>query len=125
MTPSNILSDSLLCYNGIFAPNSSPCLQVVPDSLDTTLYPIMNRRQCEQTGVVTLVDIDIEYNKDFRLYLTTSLSNPDFPPEDCIKMTMINFTVIFSGLQEQLLSRVVKIVCYSHPGLVFYTADMQ
>ena len=70
----------------------------------------MNRRQCEQTGVVTLVDIDIEYNKDFRLYLTTSLSNPDFPPEDCIKMTMINFTVIFSGLQEQLLSRVVKMV---------------
>ena len=85
-------------------------LQGVPNYIDATLYPILNRRQCEQTGVVSIVDIDIEYNKDFRLYLSTSLSNPEYPPEDCIKLTIINFTVTFSGLQEQLLSRVVKMV---------------
>ena len=56
------------------------------------------------------MDIDIEYNKDFKLYLSTSLSNPEYPPEDCIKLTIINFTVTFTGLQEQLLSRVVKMV---------------
>ncbi|KAL5256854.1 hypothetical protein ACHWQZ_G011949 [Mnemiopsis leidyi] len=87
---------------------TSVLIEGVPNYIDATLYPILNRRQCEQTGVVSIVDIDIEYNKDFRLYLSTSLSNPEYPPEDCIKLTIINFTVTFSGLQEQLLSRVVK-----------------
>ena len=43
-----------------------------------------------------------------RLYLATSLSNPHFLPAICIQVTLINFTVTFDALQEQLLSSVVK-----------------
>lgn len=43
-----------------------------------------------------------------RLYLITSMSNPHYLPAVCIEVTIINFTVTFEGLQEQLLSSVVK-----------------
>ena len=53
-------------------------------------------------------DTEIEYNSNFRLYMTTPLANPHFLPEVCIKVTVINFTVTLNGLQDQLLSRVVQ-----------------
>ena len=36
------------------------------------------------------------------------MGNPDYLPAVCIQVTLINFTVTFDGLQEQLLSAVVK-----------------
>lgn len=44
----------------------------------------------------------------FRLYMTTKMANPEYKPEVCIKVTLINFTVTFEGLEEQLLGDVVK-----------------
>ena len=40
--------------------------------------------------------------------MTSSMGNPHFLPAVCIQVTLINFTVIFDGLQEQLLSTVVR-----------------
>jgi dynein heavy chain len=39
--------------------------------------------------------------------MTTKLANPHYPPEVCIKVTLINFTVTMQGLEEQLLNDVV------------------
>lgn len=39
--------------------------------------------------------------------MTSKLPNPHYPPEVCIKVTLINFTVTFEGLEEQLLGDVV------------------
>ena len=39
--------------------------------------------------------------------MTSKLPNPHYLPEVCIKMTIINFTVTFEGLEEQLLVDVV------------------
>lgn len=39
--------------------------------------------------------------------MTTKLPNPHYPPEVCIKVTLINFTVTVEGLEEQLLGDVV------------------
>jgi dynein heavy chain, axonemal len=50
---------------------------------------------------------NIEYNDDFQLFLTTKLANPHYMPEIFIKTTIINFTVTFEGLNEQLLADVV------------------
>lgn len=36
------------------------------------------------------------------------MGNPDYLPAVCIQVTLINFIVTFDGLQEQLLSAVVK-----------------
>ncbi|KAH0622659.1 hypothetical protein JD844_025154, partial [Phrynosoma platyrhinos] len=41
------------------------------------------------------------------LYMTTRKANPHFLPAICNAVTMINFTVTFQGLQDQLLSAVV------------------
>ncbi len=41
-----------------------------------------------------------DYDMNFRLYMTTKLPNPHYKPEDCIKVTLINFTVTFEGLEE-------------------------
>lgn len=40
---------------------------------------------------------------DVRFYMTTKLANPHYLPEVCIKVTIINFTVTKSGLEDQLL----------------------
>jgi dynein heavy chain len=48
--------------------------------------------------------IDIEYDSRFRLYMTTKLANPYYLPDICIIVTLVNFTVTPSGLEDQLLA---------------------
>lgn len=38
-----------------------------------------------------------------RFYMTSKMANPHYLPEVCIKVTIINFTVTISGLEDQLL----------------------
>ena len=47
------------------------------------------------------------YGEGFKLFMTTKMPNPHYPPEVCIKVTLINFTVTTTGLEEQLLGDVV------------------
>jgi len=53
--------------------------------------------------LIRLGDSDVEYNKAFKFYMTTKLANPHYLPEVCIKVTIINFTVTKTGLEDQLL----------------------
>ena len=52
-------------------------------------------------------DKPLIYDPNFRLLITTKLANPHFLPETCIKLTIINFTVTFDGLDEQMLVDVI------------------
>ncbi|XP_067943512.1 dynein axonemal heavy chain 6-like [Watersipora subatra] len=85
-------------------------LTKVTEELDPSLRPILLRDTFTRGGheIITLGETEIEYNQNFRLYLITSLSNPHYLPAVCIEVSIINFTVTFDGLQEQLLSSVVK-----------------
>ena len=56
--------------------------------------------------LIHLGDSDIEYDKNFKFYMTTKLANPHYLPEICIKVTVINFTVTKTGLEDQLLRSV-------------------
>merc|ERR1719472_453166 len=58
--------------------------------------------------MIRLGDGDIDYDLDFLFYMTTKMPNPHYFPEVCIKVTVINFTVTFEGLEEQLLNEVVS-----------------
>lgn len=40
-----------------------------------------------------LGDKEIEYNPEFRFYITTKLPNPHYSPETCTKTTIVNFAV--------------------------------
>lgn len=51
---------------------------------------------------------NIYYDAAFRLFLFTKDANPKFLPEVFIRVNIINFTVTFEGLEEQLLAMVVK-----------------
>ena len=53
--------------------------------------------------LIRLGDSDIDYDRNFRFYMTTKMSNPHYLPEVCIKVTIINFTVTKAGLEDQLL----------------------
>ena len=45
-----------------------------------------------------LGDKEIEYNPEFRFYITTKLSNPHYPPEISTKTTIVNFAVKEQGM---------------------------
>jgi dynein heavy chain len=53
--------------------------------------------------MIRLGDTDVVYDENFRFYVTTKLPNPHYSPEISIQVTLINFTVTLSGLEEQLL----------------------
>ncbi|XP_033124826.1 dynein heavy chain 6, axonemal-like [Anneissia japonica] len=85
-------------------------LEEIGESLDPALAPILNKQLIKQGGqdVIKMGDTEIEYNHNFRLYMCCGLPNPHFLPAVCIKVGLINFTVTFEGLQDQLLSTVVQ-----------------
>lgn len=85
-------------------------LKDVSEQLDPALRPVLLHETFQRGGqtVIKLGDTEIEYNAKFRLYMTTSVANPHYLPAVYIQVNIINFTVTFDGLQEQLLSAVVR-----------------
>ncbi|KAM3182197.1 hypothetical protein ACTXT7_012865 [Hymenolepis weldensis] len=83
-------------------------LEDVGESLDPALEPILIRQTFMKGGrlLIRLGDNDIDYDKNFKFYITTKLPNPHYVPEIIIKVTLINFTVTPQGLEDQLLSGV-------------------
>eukprot|EP00438_Fugacium_kawagutii_P003847 Skav230668 [mRNA] locus=scaffold2185:177462:188257:+ [translate_table: standard] len=82
----------------------------IEETLDPALEPVL---------------LKVDYDKNFLFYMTTKMPNPHYFPEVCIKaelllgwdtvmtstkllsaVTVINFTVTFEGLEEQLLNEV-------------------
>lgn len=86
-------------------------LEEVGETLDPALEPILLKQTFKAGGrtLIRLGDSDVDYDKNFRLYMTTKLPNPHYLPEICIKVTIINFTVTETGLENQLLADVVRI----------------
>ncbi|XP_068082965.1 dynein axonemal heavy chain 1 [Anabrus simplex] len=77
--------------------------------IDPGLDSILMRQVFKQGGIMMIKvgDNIIPYNDDFRLFLTTRLPNPHYTPEVSIKVLLVNFALVPSGLQDQLLALVV------------------
>ena len=86
-----------------------PFLENVGESLDPALEPLLQKQTFTQGGSVCikLGESTIEYSKDFRMYITTRLKNPHFPPETTAKIAMVNFSISKAGLIDQLLGIIV------------------
>eukprot|EP00304_Pavlova_gyrans_P012708 CAMPEP_0206041750 /NCGR_PEP_ID=MMETSP1466-20131121/6142_1 /ASSEMBLY_ACC=CAM_ASM_001126 /TAXON_ID=44452 /ORGANISM="Pavlova gyrans, Strain CCMP608" /LENGTH=4121 /DNA_ID=CAMNT_0053416453 /DNA_START=38 /DNA_END=12403 /DNA_ORIENTATION=- len=81
-------------------------LENVEETLEPSIDPVLLKQVFKQSGrnLIRLGDTDVDYSDDFKLYVTSKLANPHYPPEICIKVTVVNFTVTFSGLENQLLA---------------------
>eukprot|EP00736_Rhodelphis_marinus_P004047 Rmarinus@m.11564 len=88
----------------------------VEESMDPSLEPILLKQTFKVQGrvLIRLGDTDVDYSPDFKFYMTTKLPNPHYPPEVCVKVTLVNFTVTPQGLEDQLLASVVR---YERPDL--------
>ena len=84
-------------------------LQNIEEELDPSLAPVLNKSiiRIGNRMIIKLGDKEVDYNPDFKLYITTKLSNPHYTPEISTKTTIVNFAVKEQGLEEQLLSTVV------------------
>ncbi|EDW73522.2 uncharacterized protein Dwil_GK16602 [Drosophila willistoni] len=84
-------------------------IENVGEQLDANLTPILEKNIIKHKGGLFIKSGDqmIEYNPDFRLYITTCLRNPHYPPEVMVMVTVLNFMITEQGLREQLLAIVV------------------
>ncbi|GAX82307.1 hypothetical protein CEUSTIGMA_g9736.t1 [Chlamydomonas eustigma] len=84
-------------------------LEAVPESLDASLVPVLLKQTFKMSGTmcVKLGDQIVDWHPDFRLYITTKLRNPHYPPEACTQVCLLNFSITPTGLDDQLLGVVV------------------
>ncbi|CAF2078519.1 unnamed protein product [Rotaria magnacalcarata] len=83
-----ILVTAFLSY---CAPFNQDFRQNVEEEFDPILDPILAKNFSK-------------LDRTLRLYITTNLANPTYPPEICARVSVIDFTVTQRGLEHQLLS---------------------
>ena len=86
-------------------------LEDIQESIDPALDPVLQRSTYKSSDgriLLKLGDTEVDYDPNFKLYLTTKLPNPHYTPELQIKVTVVNFTVTPKGLEDQLLADVVR-----------------
>lgn len=85
--------------------------QDVEDYIDPVIGNLLekNFRLQGKQAYVTLGDKEIDVDANFRLYLTTKLSNPLLDPSIYAKAVVINYAITIDGLENQLLAEVVKV----------------
>ena len=84
-------------------------LQDLTEQMEPALEPVLQKAVFKNGArrLIRLGDSDVDYDDQFKLYMTTKMPNPHYLPEICIKVTIINFTVTMQGLTDQLLGDVV------------------
>lgn len=77
--------------------------------LDPVLEPLLLKQIVTTGGVkqIRFGDSTLEYDDKFRLFLTTKMRNPHYPPELCVKVALLNFCATAEGLEDQMLGLAV------------------
>ncbi|CAK5102070.1 unnamed protein product [Aphanomyces euteiches] len=106
MTNANLLRSLESCIRN----GKSLLIEDIEENLEPALEPILQKAIFKQGGrvLIHLGDSDVDYDPSFKLWITTKMANPHYLPEVYIKVTIINFTVTMTGLEDQLLGDVVK-----------------
>jgi dynein heavy chain len=89
----------------------SPILfQDVDDYIDPVVDNVIQKNIKNISGRVFVIlgDKEVDYDPNFRMYMTTKFANPTFNPAVYANAVVINYTVTLSGLEDQLLSVVVR-----------------
>ena len=85
-------------------------LQNILEDIDPILEPLLAKAFIKKGNQVLIKvgDKEIDFSPDFKLYITTKLSNPHYQPEISTKAMIANFALSEPGLEAQLLNTVVK-----------------
>jgi dynein heavy chain len=84
-------------------------IENVEEDTDPAIEPVLLRQTFKKgtTVMIKLGESIVEYSMEFKFYLTTKLRNPHYLPEVAVKVTLLNFMITLTGLQDQLLNIVV------------------
>ena len=88
-------------------------IENVGHELDPVLDPVLDH--CIAKGRKPYIpiqsdvgsDFRLDYHSNFKIFFATKLPNPLFSPELFAKVSVIDFTVTMTGLEQQLLSDVI------------------
>ena len=85
-------------------------IENVDEELDPIIDAVLEKSYTLEAGqkILPLMGSKIVWDDNFRLFITTKLSNPMYTPEIMSKTSIINYTVTLKGLEDQLLNEVVK-----------------
>ncbi|XP_052794024.1 cytoplasmic dynein 2 heavy chain 1-like isoform X3 [Mya arenaria] len=80
------------------------------DGVEPVLYPLLRGDLISQGPrfVVQIGEKTIDYNEEFRLFLTTRNPAPEIPPDAASVITEVNFTTTKAGLTGQLLAATIQ-----------------
>ena len=70
-------------------------IENIENEVDPMLDPLLEKQFIKRgrSYLIKLSDQDLDYDKNFMLYMTSRLANPHFSPELAAKTTIIDFTV--------------------------------
>lgn len=85
-------------------------IENIGEEMDPAIEPLLQKQIVIKGLNMTLKlgDTNIDYDKNFKFFLTTKYSNPHYLPEVSTKVTLINFMITSEGLSDQLLGIVVE-----------------
>ncbi|CAK9071077.1 unnamed protein product [Durusdinium trenchii] len=103
-------SDYIRRLEGCITYGNPMLIENILEETDPAIEPVLLKQTYRQGNRVMLKlgESVLEYNKDFKFYLTTKLRNPHYLPEIAVKVTLLNFMITVVGLQDQLLNIVVQ-----------------
>jgi len=87
-------------------------LENVGEEIDPLLESLLLKQTFKQGGAlcVKLGDSVIEYNPDFRFFVTTKLRNPHYLPETAVKVGFMKFTLLNCFLTDLHLSLCDRVI---------------
>jgi dynein heavy chain len=86
-------------------------IENIGEYIDPSLEPILLKNLQKQgtSYYLKLGDKSVQWNEDFKLFMTTTLPNPHYSPETSVKVSILNFAITPSGLEEQMLNNFVQL----------------
>jgi len=82
----------------------------IQNEVDPVLDPVLEKQYVMRgkSKTLSVQEQDITLNDNFNMFLFTRIPNPKFSPELSAKTLIIDFTVTQTGLEQQLLGRVLS-----------------
>lgn len=80
-------------------------LENIGETIDSVFEPVLQKKIAK--GQIRFGDKTLDYNNDFKFYMTTKYPRPHYSPEICVKVTLLNFQITQEGLEEQMLGFVI------------------